>query len=81
MGKIEGKRRRGQQRVRMRHSMTNSLDMDLSQLWEIVKDRQAWHAAVHGSQRVGRDLATEKQQQVKVGRFMIPATDSEEILL
>ena len=65
----------------MCHSMTDSLDMDLSQLCETVKDRQAWHAAVHGPKRVGRDLAAEKQRQVKVGRFMIPATDSEEILL
>ena len=48
LGNIEGKRRREWQRVRWFHSITNSTDMDLSKLWEIVKDREAWHAAVHG---------------------------------
>ena len=81
LGKIEGKRRRGQQKMRRCHSITNSVDMNLSKLCKIVKDRQAWHVAVHGLQRAGHDLAIEKQQQLKVGRFMIPASDSEEILL
>ena len=55
LGKTEGKWRRGQQRVSWLDGITDSMDMNLSKLQEMVKGGEAWHAAVHGAARVGHD--------------------------
>ena len=61
LGEIEGQRRRGQQRMRGLDGITDSVDMSLNKLWEIVKDREGWNAAVHGTTKNRHNLATEQQ--------------------
>ena len=64
LGKIEGRRRRGWRRMRWLDGITDSMDMSLTKLWKIVKNRKAWRSAVHGAGKSWNDLVTEQQPRV-----------------
>ena len=70
LGETEGRRRRGQQRTRWLDNITDTVDMSLSKLWEMVKDREAWHAAIHGVTKSWKQLSNWTTTNQKMGRKM-----------
>ena len=71
LGKIEGRRRRGWQRMRWLGGITDTMDMSLGGLWELVMDRKAWCAVVKGLQRVGHDWATELNWTIMISMIIV----------
>ena len=71
LGKTEGRRRRGQQRIKCLDDITNSMNLSLSRLREMMKDREAWHAAVHGVTKIWTSLNDRTELNVCISIFVL----------